>query len=640
MTIATNINAFGSIVRRILPCVICIALVVPVLPTDLIEQRQTYKKAKTARAAGQSGLFRDLKEELQDYPLYVYLIYQDAVGRLSSYSADEAKAIQEQLQDSVLSEEFYRRWINAQAKAGRWNTFTENYVRSEDAIEHCKYLHALHRVGKTQEALGLVQEMWLVGESQPKECDPIFSVWIRNGNVTLELAWQRLQLALDQDSLVLARYLMRFFPQGNPRSRAQLLYDVHARPNLVKNQNRFPDDEWGRTALGHGLIEYAKDEGKAARSLWLQYRDGFNFEDSERAQIESEIAFWATREGELIKPVDSAFEPTTIERIADEAIAQDDWLLAHSWLSVQSAEHRETYKWRFWTAMSALKLGMDEALEDLTVLAQERTYYGFLAAQELGLPIKINSHVWENEEDSRSKFMADLRIARIFELYAVGDAASANKEWKWLIPQLDQEARTWVAHEIANIGWTYEGIQAAFSAGAFDLIDTRFPVLFLDIYKRNSHMTNVDLPVLLAITRQESAFSPTAISTVGARGLMQLMLSTARNTARNIGYSRPSSNALLNPETNIHIGSHHMVELLDEFDQNHALAYAAYNAGSHRVREWIKGKSGMDIRAWIETIPFHETRNYVKNVIAFSQVYAHLLDLELPVLAESDLTVP
>ena len=96
---------------------------------------------------------------------------------------------------------------------------------------------------------------------------------------------------------------------------------------------------------------------------------------------------------------------------------------------------------------------------------------------------------------------------------------------------------------------------------------------------------------------------------------------------------------MLNPSTNIYIGSHHLLELIEEFD-SHVLAYAAYNAGSHRVDQWIKDASGMDIRVWIETIPFHETRNYVKNVIAFAQVYGQILNIPVPVLAENETVVP
>ncbi|MCY3883479.1 MAG: transglycosylase SLT domain-containing protein [Gammaproteobacteria bacterium] len=605
---------------------------------ELIDLRQKYKQAKHARDSGRIREFERLKSELTDYPLYEYLVYQDGVRRLSLHSPEQALNIKAKLANSVLSDVFFQRWLNAQAKAGRWSTYTEYYVPSSNPIEQCRYAQALHRIGETKKAMSLVRDLWIVGVSQPKECDPIFATWISNGNVTFRVAWQRLQLAVKENSRVLARYLMRFFDKSD-RTKAQLLYDVHVRPNLVRDSKRFANDEWGRVALAHGLREFAKDEGKKALDLWNQYRTQYDFGSGDQSELDNELSFWAARDGVLIRPVDPNFSASTIERIADTAMAQHDWELAYEWLSVYPEEDRMNYKWRFWWGIANLSLGKIEALSILEELAGLRTYYGFLAAQQLGLPVQLNGHVWDNPRDKRLEYMADKRIARIFELYAVGDEASAKKEWQWLLPQVDQDAQAWIAHEIANIGWTYDAIQAAFSADALDLIDARFPMLYLDEFKRNAHMTNIRLPILLAIARQESAFNARAISPVGARGLMQLMLPTARRTANNIRAPRPSSSSLLDPTTNIYIGSHHLLELIEEFD-NHVLAYAAYNAGSHRVDQWIKDAKGMDTRVWIETIPFHETRNYVKNVISFTQVYGQILNIPVPVLAEHESVVP
>lgn len=615
-----------------------VAIDVPANYDELIDLRQKYKQAKHARDAGRVREFERLKEELREYPLYEYLVYQDSIRRLSLHSAEQAKNIREQLKNSVLAEEFFRRWLNAQARAGRWSVYTDHYIPTTDPIEQCRYSQALHRIGKVEEAMELIADLWTVGVSQPKECDPIFSTWISNGNVTFEVAWKRLQLALQENSRVLARYLMRFFEQSE-RAKAQLLYDVHVRPVLVRDKHRFADDIWGRVSLAHGLREYAKDEGRRAWDLWKAYESEYHFNSNVVSQLNSDLSFWAARDGVSIRPVDSNIDIASIERIADTAMAQQDWKLAFEWLSVYPEAERSNFKWRFWSSIASLNLGNEEARSALEELATNRTYYGFLAAHHLGIPVRLNSHTWDNPQEKRLQYLSDLRIARIFELYAVGDETSAKKEWRWLLPQLDQDAKAWVAQEISNIGWTFDAIQAAYSAGALSLIDARFPLLYVDEFKRNSHMTNIGLPILLAIARQESAFNAQAISPVGARGLMQLMLATARHTASNLHAPRPSGSSLLNPTTNVYLGSHHLLELIEEFD-NHILAYAAYNAGSHRVDQWIKDAGGMDIRVWIETIPFHETRNYVKNVISFAQVYGQILDISVPVIEEHELVVP
>jgi soluble lytic murein transglycosylase len=90
----------------------------------------------------------------------------------------------------------------------------------------------------------------------------------------------------------------------------------------------------------------------------------------------------------------------------------------------------------------------------------------------------------------------------------------------------------------------------------------------------------------------------------------------------------------------VELSGHHLARLMARYGNQRPLVAAAYNAGQYRVDRWIKDKSGTPIDVWIETIPFHETRNYVKNVLAFAQVYGHLLNSPVPMLHVHEATVP
>ena len=117
---------------------------------------------------------------------------------------------------------------------------------------------------------------------------------------------------------------------------------------------------------------------------------------------------------------------------------------------------------------------------------------------------------------------------------------------------------------------------------------------------------------------------PKAKSHANARGLMQLLPSTARIVARRARLSQPDETSLYDPATNIALGSYHMAWLIKRYNGQSPLAIAAYNAGGRRVDRWIKEAQDLPMDVWIERIPFKETRNYVKNVLAFKQVYANL----------------
>jgi len=168
----------------------------------------------------------------------------------------------------------------------------------------------------------------------------------------------------------------------------------------------------------------------------------------------------------------------------------------------------------------------------------------------------------------------------------------------------------------------------------------RFPLVYQEVFQRISAVTTVPHSFLIAIARQESAFDPRARSSANARGLMQLLPSTATLAARRSRLPAPSTSDLYNPAVNVEISGHHLANLMNRYGNRRPLVAAAYNAGEHRVDRWIKDQSGTPIDVWIETIPFRETRNYVKNVLAFAQVYGHLLGSPVPMLQVHEATVP
>jgi soluble lytic murein transglycosylase len=121
---------------------------------------------------------------------------------------------------------------------------------------------------------------------------------------------------------------------------------------------------------------------------------------------------------------------------------------------------------------------------------------------------------------------------------------------------------------------------------------------------------------------------------------MQLLPSTARLVARRAEFKIPRTADLYKPETNIRLGSYHLARLAERYQRSRPLMAAAYNAGEHRVDRWIADASGTPMDVWVEGIPFRETRNYVKNIVAFSHVYSRILGQAQPVLAAYERRVP
>ena len=181
-------------------------------------------------------------------------------------------------------------------------------------------------------------------------------------------------------------------------------------------------------------------------------------------------------------------------------------------------------------------------------------------------------------------------------------------------------------------------VQATISAKMWDHISLRFPVAHKWWYQFFGEKRDIPMTTLMALSRQESAFNTHAQSYVGARGLMQLMPATAKETAQKLGRSYSGVNSLYDPGTNIRLGSGYLKMALDRFDNNRIYAFAGYNAGPGRVNQWRKVTDGkLDAFAFIEQIPFNETRNYVQNILMFDIFYGDQLGQKTSLLRPNEL---
>lgn len=605
----------------------------------LYDLRLDYKRAVAALRAGRSREFRRTAAKLADYPLKIYLDYYQAQGRVSTMGAKRAHELRTEFAESPIGERFYRQWLNAQVRRGRWNVYLANYEPSESAAARCNYVRALYRSGEREAALKQVRELWVAPESQPKTCDPLFEVWIAGGHLDQDAVWERLALALDANEVSLARYLLRFFNAANADA-GRLYYDAHVRPRTVRSTARFPDTDGGRRALRHGLLRYAEDQPESALDLWRKAGAAYEFSTADKRYIHEWLTA-ASADGGVV-PADSPadFSTAAVEHIARSLIHHQHWEAAARWVGALPDALHATPQWRYWLGRALTAAGDAAGREHLTAAAASRNYYGFLAADRIGATPALNALPPRNDPSAERALLAVPTVRRMVELHAVGDLVNARREWRYAAATLDDSEQRLLVELTSRIGWIEQAIFGARDAELLDMVRFRFPTPYLSIYRR--HATNVNLPVtlLLAVSRQESAFNPKAVSVAGARGLMQLMPSTARLIANRIRVGTPSSRDLVDPDANIHLASHHLAALMARHNGHRALVAAAYNAGEHRLKRWVKDAEGMPTDVWIERIPFRETRDYVKGVIAFNHIYDRLLGETPSVLADHERRIP
>jgi len=595
--------------------------------TTKLTQRREYRLAVKALSKNRYEEFERHKSALADYSLAPYLDYHYQRKKVDSLTSKQLAQFMETYKDYPFAERLRERWLLRLPRQGRWGDYLTNYTPSSSVTRRCYYLRALYRSGEKKAALDLVEPLWVQGKSQPKACDSLFSTWINAGYLDDRLVWKRLVLALDKNEVSLAKWLQKKLTTSAFKTHASLLYNAHVRPHTKFNPAAHKKDtEINRAILSAGLLRLARKDPAAAIDIWSQVKSSHSFTDERRATVESRLYIEAAEKQIYPAPGErpQALNDATLERVAREAVRQQNWPEAKHWIGQMDDVTRNKSEWRYWQTRSEGA--------DMTKLAAERNYYGFLAAGHLGVETQLNHMPSNITRQAVAELGQRAGFERSLELYAVDDLINAKREWRRAFSALNPEQKAAAALLAQQHGWLDQAIVAANAAGLHNDLDLRFPQVFESIYGKAGHATDLSSSTLLAVTRQESAFADRARSHADARGLMQLLPATAKRTAKKAGLRQPSTLDLYEPAINIRIASEYLATLMKRYDQQRPLAFAAYNAGEHRVDRWIKNRSGMPMEIWIESIPFRETRGYVKSVLAFNHLYSKRLNKPIPLL--------
>lgn len=315
------------------------------------------------------------------------------------------------------------------------------------------------------------------------------------------------------------------------------------------------------------------------------------------------------------------------------------WGLMGRAVDAMSAEGQGSSAWVYWRAR-ATEAGAEPGPEGnaaravarlaLQSIAPELSFYGQLAAEDLGPAQVLPPAPRPLSEAERAAARSHPGLARGLQLIEMGLRSEGIREWNFSLRGLAEREL------LAAAQWACERevwdrcINTSDRTRAEVDMAQRFPTPFRQQVVAQAREAGLDPAVIYGLIRQESRFIIDARSGVGASGLMQLMPATARWTARKIGL--PYSSAMINDRSvNLRLGTAYLKLVLDDFGGSLAMATAGYNAGPNRPRRWREGAL-METAAWAETIPIHETRDYVQKVLSNSVYYAALLGTPGPTL--------
>lgn len=583
--------------------------------------------ARNAFRTGKIHLLPLYAARLQDSVLLPYIQYWQLSSRLKDASATEIRDFMARNTDSALSEKLRADWLRLLGRNEAWPTYLAEYplLVKPDVRLQCYAVRGRIAQGETL-ALKDGVALWLTGKDLPDTCTPLFETLIADRLIGPDDIWQRFRLALEAGNPGVAKTLIAFLPPSQ-RPDARLVDAVTSAPErLLGKSDLGLDSRIQRELTIYAIARLARGDARNAARRWETVRGGFSVADQQ--YVWGQLGLFGARQHlpEALDWFDRAgaggMNDDLLAWKVREALRIGNWTAVQTAILSMSEAARAEPAWRYWLARTyKMQNKSYQANLLLAPLSLEHHFYGLLAEEELGAAVSapaINFKVGSDEVAALGRVPA---IARALILYRLDLRTEATSEWLWATRNFD-DRRLLAAAELARQhDWYDRAINTADRTQQLHNFELRFLAPYRDIATKYAKEYGLDEAWVYGLMRQESRFVSRAKSGVGAAGLMQVMPATARWIAGKLGIRRFESDSIHELDTNMQFGMYYLKTIQQSLDGSNVLATAGYNAGPGRARRW-RGEQVLEGAIYAESIPFTETRDYVKKVMANAIYYA------------------
>jgi soluble lytic murein transglycosylase len=609
--------------------VLFLLLVLPVC--TWADQESDFRIAREALREGNASRLDRAADNLKNTPLEPYVTYYQLRLHWGVKATPEIKDFLARTNESPVVDQFRGEWLKYLGQRESWAEFAEEYphlVNIDDELT-C-YALQLREQNDAAGALAEARKMWFRSEEMPDSCVTLFTAGIKQGVISGADVWQRMRLALENNNTSLAKDLIRNLPKAQvfPASELNL---AAKNPRRYLEKTKFEDASVGRRLAGmFALQRLARQSPDIAFASWEHIANHFSEEEQRYffgwqgyagalAHDERALTWYSVAGDEALNPKQLAWRTRA-------ALRAGNWREVWESINTMSPQQQSEGAWRYWKARAFKVLGRPAEAEVLfSELSREYNFYGQLASEELGgAPGAGMGMVRYQPSDSEIETIQALpAIQRTLLLYRMDMRVEAAKEWAWATRGFN-DRQLLAAAEVARRNEMYDrSINAADRTVQLHDFNLRYPAPYRETLQEDLQKHGLEEAWVYGLMRQESRFATMAKSNVGAAGLMQIMPDTARWVARQIGMKGYRKGLIHQLDVNIKLGTYYMKTVSHQFDDNPALASAAYNAGPTRARQW-RGTQALEGAIYIETIPFDETRDYVKKVMSNTIYYSKL----------------
>lgn len=582
--------------------------------------------AHAAYRNGEAGKLARQAPALEGHVLAPWIEYWRLKLRLEEAAPTDVHDFLARHVGSYLADRLRADWLKVLGKRADWGRFGQDLapLTLEDRDVRC-YALAARLVNEDRSALEEAQKIWLQPRALGEGCEAAAEQMTNLGALPPALVWARARALASERRAGDAQRALGNLPQAQrpPDSTAAAALR-QAEAYLAKHATR-PDRTHGTQLAVLAMLRLAAAEPDAAAGL-LEGRLAKAFGDEDRGQIWARIGMEGSRRhaSEALEWYRRAGAHTLGE---DEsawkvraALRGGQWALVRDTIDAMSPEARRETTWSYWYGRALSALGNAEgARAHWTRIAGEPEFYGLLATEALGNVAVLPPHAPRATEAQVAAAARVPGLARALELYRLGLRNEAVREWLFTVRPLD-DTRMLAAAELARRAEVFDrAINTADRTKETHDFRLRYLAPFREVFAEYARNQGLDDAWVLGLVRQESRFIVDARSSAGARGLMQLMPRTARWMAGKIGLRDFQQHRVAHVETNVTLGTGYLKLVLDDLGHP-VLATAGYNAGPGRARRW-RAAHPLEGAIYAESIPFDETRDYVKKVMSNAVFY-------------------
>jgi len=595
---------------------------------------------KQAAQRGDKARLSALLPQARGHVLEPWAAYWELKARLSDASQQEVQAFLAQYAGTYQEDRLRNDWLLLTGQRRDWSGFTSMHPAfrmNDDAQVRC-YAVLVETLQSGTASKGQVEEVrrnWFGQRDLDDGCLTAADRMISAGQMSPNDAWKKARLSIEANRPQAARgAVMLVAPDAVP-----LFDDMNANVGKFLASRAVVAAKSRREIVVLALIKMAIADPEMAASQ-LDSKWGPMLSAEERNWLWGTIGRQAATK---LSPAANSYYSNVTKNsdLSDEMLAwkaraamrTGEWKVVQAAIDAMSDTQQQDPTWVYWKARALAAYGGDERRAQARALyesiAGTRGFYELLALEELGQRAAVPTRPAPLTAEEKNAARSNPALNRALYAISIGLRPEGTREWNYATNlhdrggMADRELLAAADFACQREVWDRCINTSERTKGTID-VEQRFPMPFRDTVVRKSQEIGLDPAYVYGLIRQESRFVMDARSGVGASGLMQVMPATARWTAKKIGMSDFTPGQITDRDTNITIGTNYLKLALDDFDGSMPLAAAAYNAGPGRPRSWRNGPI-MEAAIWAENVPFNETRDYVKKVLANTTNYAALI---------------